>query len=244
MKNQGIEIIRSKNKYESGEIYQNGDYLKYNSTWHEEDSYWKAAQIKAILDVNEIIPKTISEVGCGAGGILTALSEKLPNTNFFGYEISPQAFELCNTKSSEKIKYKQKNILEEDVFYECMLCIDVFEHIEDYMGFLRELKLKANYKIFHIPLEINVFSILRDSLMTAREKVGHLHYFTKSTAIAAIRDSGYEIIDSFYTAPFNDLPSKTLRSKLLKIPRKFLFFIAPNLMVKILGGCSLIVLAK
>jgi hypothetical protein len=234
----------SKNKHGAREIYHNGSYLKYNSTWHEEDSAWKATQINTILEKNKICPNTISEVGCGAGGILTELSKKLPNTYFCGYEISPQAYEICIRKTSKRIEYKRKNIFEEDMFYECILCIDVFEHIEDYIGFLKALKSKANYKIFHIPIDINVLSILRDSLMRAREKVGHLHYFTQSTAIATIKDSGYEIIDSFFTIPFNDLPSKTLGSKILKPFRKLLFFLAPNLMVKQLGGCSLLVLAK
>ncbi len=137
-----------------------------------------------------------------------------------------------------------ENIINNDIFFDVLLCIDVFEHVEDYMGFLKSIKGKAIYKIFHIPLEINISSILRNSMMNSRNNAGHLHYFTPETALATLRDTGYEVIDYFFTKPFNDLPSKTLRNKLLKLPRKLLYAISPNLMIKLLGGCSLIVLAK
>jgi trans-aconitate methyltransferase len=183
-------------------------------------------------------------VGCGAGEILKQLSASMPSTNFTGCELSPQAFELCKTRQSEKVQYRFENILDEDVFYDCLLCIDVFEHVEDCIGFLRSLKPKATYKVFHIPLDISMLAVWRGSMMTARQSVGHLHYFTPDTALATLRDSGYQVIDSFHTQYLSDLPSKSILSKIKKIPRKILYRVAPDLIVKILGGYSLIVLAK
>jgi len=51
--------------------------------------------------------------------------------------------------------------LEEDTYFDSLLCIDVFEHVEDYIGFVKTLKSKATYKIFHIPLDISVLSVIR-----------------------------------------------------------------------------------
>jgi hypothetical protein len=225
-------------------IYESGEYLKKNSTWHVEDSPWKANQIHNILSKNNIESKTICEVGCGAGEILKQLSNKLPYVNFYGYELSPQAYELCKTRESQKIQYKNKNIFDENIFFDTILCIDVLEHVEDYIGFLKALKTKADYKIFHIPIDITVLSVLRDGMITARQNVGHLHYFTLTTALATLTDAGYEIKDSALTTSFDDLPSKSIKAKIAKIPRKILYAISPKLMVKLLGGCSLIVLAK
>ena len=225
-------------------IYVDGTYLYNNATWHVEESPWKAEQILKIFTKNNISPQKICEVGCGAGEILRQLSLKMPSTNFFGYELSPQAFELCSTRESERLHYMLKNILDEDVFFDGLLCIDVFEHVDDYIGFLKALKSKATFKVFHIPLDISVYGVLRGSMMSNRKSVGHIHYFTPETAIATLKDSGYDIVDYFYTTSFNDLPSKTLRARLAKFPQRLLYSISPNLMVKLIGGCSLLVLAK
>lgn len=225
------------------EKYKDGTYLKDNKSWHVEDAPWKARHIASILKKNGIEPRVVCEVGCGAGEILKQLSNVLPGANFVGYELSPQAFELCKVRESEKVTYRLKNIADEDVFYDCLLCIDVFEHVEDYMGFIKTLKPKANYKIFHIPLDISVFSILRNSMMSSRRKLGHLHYFTRETALATLTDCGYEIVDCFYTRPLDEFASKTLKAKMMKLPRKILYIISPRWAACLSGGYSYMVLA-
>lgn len=225
-------------------IYEDGTYLKSNETWHVEDSPWKARQIAAILKRHAITPGSFCEVGCGAGEILKQLSNIFPSANFMGYELSPQAFEMCKSRESERVSYCLKNICAEDIFYDCLLCIDVFEHVEDYIGFIRLLKSKAVYKIFHVPLDISVWSILRSSLMSSRLIVGHLHYFVRETAIATLTDCGYEVIDCLYTKPIDDFPAKTLRAKIIRLPRRILFALAPHFAARLLGGFSCLILAK
>lgn len=232
------------NSEDATEIYKDGTYLENNKTWHVEDSPWKAKQILNIIRKNDIATNSVCEVGCGAGEILRQLSYAMPNTSFVGYELSPQAFDLCSVRESKQIRYKHKNILEEEVFFDCLLCIDVIEHVEDYLGFIKSLKQKSTYKIFHIPLDISVLSILRSSMMRDRLNIGHLHYFTRETAIATLQDCGYEIVDSFYTTSFCDLPRKTLKGKIAKLPYKILFTISPDIAVRLLGGCSYLILAK
>ena len=53
---------------------------------------------------NSLAPNNICEIGCGSGEILNNISVEFgEQVNFFGYEISPQAYEIC--------KKKQKKIL-------------------------------------------------------------------------------------------------------------------------------------
>jgi hypothetical protein len=225
-------------------IYKDGTYLDRNETWHVENSPWKAKHIENILRNNSVNPGRFCEVGCGAGEILKQLSPRFPNSSFVGYELSPQAFDLCKTRESTKVKFLLKNILAEDVFYDCLLCIDVFEHVEDYMGFLRALKTKANFKVFHIPIDLSVSAILRSSMMLMRRTVGHLHYFNRETALATLSDCGYEVIDSFYT-PFSlDFPTDSLRGKFGQFRYRLLFGFSQHLAVKLYGGSSLLVLAR
>lgn len=225
-------------------IYSDGTYLSNNATWHVADSPWKARQIASMLRKHGITPGTLCEVGCGAGEILRQLSLVYPQTSFVGYELSPQAFELSQSRQSPQVRFFLKSILEEDASFDCLLAIDVFEHVEDYMGFVRSLQSKATYKIFHVPLDITVESVLKGIMLDSRASVGHLHYFTRESALATLTDCGYEIIDSFYTPYLLDSTGKSLRARFGRFRYRVYFSLAPHLTVRLFGGCSLLVLAR
>ena len=224
-------------------LYADGLYLECNPTWHEEDSPWKAGQIAKILTRNNIKPSTVCEAGCGAGEILNSLARQYGDgVSFSGYEVSPQAFAICHRKQGENLKfYLIKDLGEIKSQFDVVMAIDV----EDYFGFLRQLRTKGTYKIFHIPLDLSVQWLLRASpILKQRTSVGHLHYFMKDTALATLKDTGYEIIDYFYTGNGVELPNRGWKANLLKLPRKLFFAVNQDLAVRILGGYSLLVLAK
>lgn len=228
-------------------IYKDGQYLEKNPTWHVEDSSWKAQQILIMLEKHRIKPKTICEIGCGAGEILNQLYQYLPEyVEYHGYEISPQVYALCQQRKKDRMNFYLKDFTEdENVNFDVALAIDVFEHIEDYLGFLRDFHKKATFKIFHIPLALSVQTVLRDySLVYSWKKVGHLHNFTKRTALTALEYTGYKIIDYFITTGAMTLPSRSLKRNIAKIPRKLLFEINKSLAARLLGGFSLLVLTK
>lgn len=228
------------------QIYEDGTYLDNNPGWHEEDSPWKAKQIERMIKENSLNPKTICEIGCGAGGVLNQLSKLYVGGEFVGYEISPQAFELCSKKLKTNLTYRLADLLEDDIaHFDIAMAIDVFEHVEDYFSFLRKLKEKAEYKIFHIPLDLSVQAVFRSSpILRGRRLVGHIHYFTKETALETLKDTGYSIIDYFYTEGSLELPNRGWKASLLRIPRKIMFSLNKDFAVRLLGGYSLMVLAK
>lgn len=228
-------------------IYRDGAYLENNPTWHEEDSPWKARQITKMLQRNQITPATVCEIGCGAGEILNTLAvEYGDRAAFSGFDISPQAYEICRKKAKKNLEFHLQDLLENSAaHFDVVMAIDVFEHIDDYLGFLRKLRPKGQYKLFHIPLDLSVLTVLRSTpIMRARSLVGHIHYFTKEIALAALQDTGYEVIDHFYTGDSLELPNRSWQNKLMKLPRKFFFALHPDMAVRILGGYSLLVLAK
>lgn len=139
------------------EIYLDSTYLKQNPTWHEEDAEWKFKQIDKMICENALDLHTICEVGCGSGEILKQCSEKYPDKIFYGYDISPQVFEICEKKTKGNLIFKQQDFLKEtNKYFDAIMLIDVFEHIEDYFSFLRDIKNKSKYKIFHIPLDLSI----------------------------------------------------------------------------------------
>jgi SAM-dependent methyltransferase len=227
-------------------IYTDGTYLTNNPDWHADDSAWKAGHIATMLERHGIVPATVCEIGCGAGEILRELSTRLaPGTRFIGYDISPNAYALCSRKANDELSFHLGDPLEEPVHFDVAMAIDVFEHVEDYFTFLRKLRAKARHKIFHIPLELSAQQVIRARpLIEARRSVGHIHHFSKETALAALEDCGYTVIDHFYTSGRTELGGLGWKSQLLKWPRQALFRVSPDAAARVLGGYSLLVLAQ
>ncbi len=228
-------------------IYSDGTYLRNNPAWHIDDSPWKAKHIATMLERHGIVPTTVCEIGCGAGEILRALSTHLePSTRFFGYEISPNAYEICSAKSSPRFTFRLANLLDDEAArFDVVMAIDVFEHVEDYFGFLRKLRDKGQYKIFHIPLELSAQQVLRGRpLLDARRSVGHIHHFSKETALATLEDCGYRVLDHFYTSGRTELGGLGWKSQVMRIPRQALYRMSPDAAARMLGGYSLLVLAQ
>lgn len=227
-------------------IYADGTYLRNNPDWHTGDSPWKALHIQAILERNALAPATVCEVGCGAGEILLGLGALLPEgTRFFGYDISPDAYRLCSAKSGGNYQFRLANPLEEPEHFDLVMAIDVFEHVEDYFGFLRQLRGKGRYKVFHIPLDLSALAVVRGKpLEHMWRSVGHIHQFTRETALAALEHTGYRIIDAAYTSGRTENGHHGWKTRLLKWPRKVVHAVSPGLAARLLGGYSLLVLAE
>lgn len=227
--------------------YMDGDYLKKNPTWDVEDSPWKADNVVKMMRRNNIEPSSLAEVGCGAGEILNRLYEIMPpGCMFTGYEISPQAIELCQNRKNERLQFHLGDVLtEETPHFDVIMALDVMEHVEDYFGFLKRLHAKAEYKIFHIPLEMSLLAMVGiNTILNARDKVGHLHYFCKETALATLSDNGYRIIDWFYTSGPVNRPPRTIseKSRAADFIKTYFFTRYSDKWVRTLGG-SMMVLA-
>jgi len=227
-------------------IYTDGTYLRNNPEWHADDSAWKAGHVAAMLERHAIAPRTVCEIGCGAGEILRNLSTHLgAETRYVGYEISPHAYQICSRKSGGRFDFRLANLLDEDARFDVVMAMDVFEHVEDYFTFLRKLRARGEHKIFHIPLELSAQMVLRGRpLLDARRSVGHIHHFSKETALASLEDCGYEVIDHFYTSGRTELGGLGWKSQLLKWPRQALYRVSPDAAARVLGGYSLLVLAR
>jgi SAM-dependent methyltransferase len=227
-------------------LYIDGRYEALHPTWHSEDSAWKAQHVAEMLRLNRIAPATVCEIGCGAGGILQALQAQSPsNCNFIGYEISPQAYARCARHANDKLNFVYGDFLEEPPpNVDVLLCMDVVEHIEDYLGFLRRIRGSAQYKLFHVPLDLSLQGILRGVPEAVRKSAGHLHYFTRKLFLNALRETGYQVVNWTYTGAAVDLPARSVAMACARYPRKLMFAVAPETTSLVLGGFSLLVLAK
>jgi SAM-dependent methyltransferase len=229
-----------------GNPYTNGTYLEMNPLWHTDESPFKVKQVLRMLRKHELSPRTICEVGCGAGEVLKLLQQQMDDTcGFWGYDISPQVLEICRSKANQQLQFKLADVSrEEGAFFDLILVLDVVEHVKDYFGLLEGIRAKADLKIFHFPLDLSVQAVARKrGLLIRRNLYGHIHYFTKETALATLEELHYEVLDYFYTPRCIDL-AKQMIQKVAILPRQLCFAIHQDLTARILGGYSLLVLAK
>ena len=221
----------------------NGEYFRNNPTWHIEYSPWKAGNILRMLEKNRLKPKTICEVGCGAGEVLRQLQLKMdPGCRFWGYDVAPKAIEIAKQRENDRLAFAAADLGElVTPPFDLMLVLEVVDHVEDYFGFLRMLKTRSELKIFSFSLDISVQSALRSgALLQRRVEHTHRHHFSKETAIRTLQESGFEIIDFFYppNLAFGRL------AKLAKPIRWLTFTLDPDFAVRLFGGYSLLVLAR
>lgn len=235
-------------KVSSNDLYVNGQYFKNNPDWDIADAKWKAGVIFNLLQKNKIAVTEVIEVGCGAGENLVELLKRDNSIEkLSGYDISPQAFSLAQQRSSEKIEFYNEDITQkENITADLMLVIDVVEHVDDYYDFLRKLKSKSKYFVFHIPLDISCRTVMKPHVMLQqRQSVGHIHYYTKELVEWALKDTGYEIIDCVYTKPVVDVePADSLKRFIKKMLRNISFAVNKDWSVKKWGGYSIMLLAK
>ena len=228
-------------------IYTNQEYLFKNPTWHDEDSPWKASQIMELLGRNKINLKKVAEIGCGAGGVVKVLANQLgEGRQFKGFDISPEAIGLAEKHRQPGLSFSCEDMLVSSEYYDLLLVIDVIEHIPDYLGFTAKCQTKARYKIYHIPLDIHVSSVLRARFVVGRRTVGHLHYFSAESALDTLTDTGHKVIDYIYTDGGVALAKlhPSFRRTLANLPRQLVGFFSKKLSARWFGGYSLLVLAE
>jgi hypothetical protein len=228
------------------EIYTNGAYLHKNPDWHRSDSSWKASLVQSILTKANLSPASICEVGCGAGDVVVQLKKRRPEVKVWGYDISPDAARFWKEHDSVGIQFHCEDfLLGNTLHFDCIMLLDVVEHLADPLTFLSTISTSADYFLLHFPLDLSALSVLRERpLLRARQNAGHVHYFTKGLALSLLRESGLDVVDWFYTNSSISGPRWRLRTWLASLPRRMAYFLNKDLGVLLLGGETLMVLAK
>ena len=236
-------------------IYLSGEYTKRNSSYHVEDSAYKWNNFQKIIvksGINLKSFKNVVEVGCGSGQIISnAKKSTLFNKcNFVGYDINPDAINIAK-KLDETISFTNKDFFDSDLFgkTDLLICADVFEHIENSHEFLRKLANGSKYLLFNIPLDISLLSLLRQENIFSKfyKTLGHLHFYSKKTALLILEHSGINIIDHSYAKfRLSNFPkgSLTIKKILSILLQKIIDLFSEDLACVLLGGYSLVVLAE
>ncbi len=222
-------------------MYNDGRYFSKNPDWHDDDAAWKAAQVLSLLRERNLRPASIVDIGCGTGRVLDVIADALDGTRLVGYDLSAQAIAMFERSDRVELRVGTPHDVHEH--YDLLLSLDVFEHVEDYLGFLRSLQPIADMFVFHIPLDISAQSVVRERpLLAVRSSVGHLHYFTRATALASLQTAGFEIVYDRLLLP-SDMPGRRVKTRIANVPRTLGRYLTPQLSARVLGGSTLLVLA-
>ena len=227
--------------------YLGTGYLERNPSWDQEDSPWKAERVLQLMLRHRLAGPRIVEVGCGAGRVLAELARALPEARFHGFDIAPDAARFwAEYEGLANLRFEVGDFLAlEAEPYDLALILDVVEHVGDPSAFLERLRPRAARHILHFPLDLSAASVLRGApLMRAREKVGHLHFYTKDLALALLADCGYDVIEWTYTGAAFSAPQRGWRSRLASLPRRLAYALGKDAGVRLLGGETLMVLAR
>jgi SAM-dependent methyltransferase len=226
--------------------YLTSDYLRQNPTWDLGDSPWKAEKVIDMLTAEGCKPRSICEVGCGAGGVLAELRRVFPDTELFGYDIAPDAGGFWSQHMSANIHFEIGDFFElNERTYDVLLLLDVIEHLQNPFDFVDRLQNYASLFVFHIPIDLSAMSVLREQpLLRARHKVGHIHYFTKGLVLAFLQECGYEILNWCYTGAAFTTPQRNWKTRLARLPRLLVYSVKKDWGVRLFGGETMMVLAR
>lgn len=224
-------------------FYLDGAYEQLNPSWDTDDSVWKAGLVAAMLARHGLQPATVTEVGCGAGAVLATLHTLLPQAQLQGWDIAPGAERFW--PAHHGVAFTRGDFLAEArPAADLVLLLDVIEHVANPHDFLTRLQPFGRHLLLHIPLDLSVASVWRETpLLAQRRGVGHIHYFTRGLALELLAECGYEVIEASYSGA-HLRPRATWGGRLASLARRAVFALGRDAGVRLLGGDTLLVLAK
>ena len=244
-------------KYSIGvEKYTSGEYGHYSPSWHKEDSQWKVQQISKLVDADflkqtfpDVTHLKAIDIGCGAGGVIGNFAEYLIQLGYgisaTGIEPSPEALDMARG-DWPNVQFQQVNLTEVQEQFDIGLLMDVVEHVENPWQFVREASNRCKLLIFHLPLDDSFLTEIASLYHYKAQTMGHIHFFTRQKALWFLESCGLQVISHQFTQSFA-VPSSlqiSPKHRLLALPRRLLATLSPALCSRVLGGMSLVVVAK
>lgn len=154
-------------------------------------------------------PRSVLEIGCGAGATAAAIKRKFPGVTCVGVEIDEGAAEKARTRLDRVIvgDIEKPGTLPPDLARESfglVVCADVLEHLYDpwkTLATLRGYLAPAGRLIASIPNVQNLGLILRliagrwDYTSSGLLDSSHIRFFTRSGIQEMFQTAGYRILE-------------------------------------------------
>ncbi len=139
-------------------------------------------------------PRSVVEVGCGDGVLLTALAARGIGERRHGFDISERAVQLASARAEieRAERFDGVKLPAADGAYDLALLSHVLEHVPEPAPLLRETARVASAVVVEVPLEDNR-SASRPEAQRGRDAVGHLHRFSREDMHELARSAGLRV---------------------------------------------------
>jgi len=231
--------------------------------------YINEAAIRKIEAIFEGMPdilaleiKTMIDFGCGYGRALHCCAEKLGVEKAYGFDYSGMAIEYAvNNFGSDKIQYNQLETLETEENIrkiqsvvgggkvDCILLIDLLEHVPDCKKLITELSKITNYFIIKLPVEESILNnyLIRKVYPSSNHYNGHLrefnansvHYFIRVLGLTPISEGlyAYDVRDSNPVTARQSSLLRNVAKKMLQVSLGLFSVILPKkIFIRLFGN--------
>ena len=185
--------------------------LEREAEWLRRGAAEKANSIETLLTRNAIAPRTILELGCGTGSVITECQRRRLAAKYIGVDFAPEAIGYLR-KHSSGIEAIQGDITDPAFCIgdtcDVVVLTHVLEHLEQPAAFLAAMRnsLKPSYAIIEVPLDdlpiARMKSVLRDR---RANRAGHVQFFTANSFERLLHSNGLKVIDRRTYVPIRDL---------------------------------------
>ena len=204
--------------------------------WRELCGAGKADHVTRLIGALPKPPRTIADVGCGDGVLMTLLARRGVGEVRHGYDISERAVASARTRPEieRAERFDGRTLPVVDGAYDLGVLSHVLEHVPDPLPLLRETARACRAVVVEVPLEDNA-SASRASAQRGREAIGHLHRFSRADVHRLVDRAGLriaaELADPLPLAVhsyFADTPSSRLEAAVKAAGRRAIFTAAPR----------------
>lgn len=139
-------------------------------------------------------PREVAEIGCGDGGLLSALYARGVGERHTGFDISERAVELASARPevASAERFDGATLPVPDAAFDLGVLSHVVEHVPEPGPLLRESARVCRALVVEVPLEDNR-SASRPAAERGREEVGHLHRLSRRSMREMLTDAGLRV---------------------------------------------------
>ena len=179
--------------YEGHYTAEGADATLYGG-WRELCGQGKAEHVARLARLLPAAPRSVAEVGCGDGVLLTLLGRRGIGVQRHGYEISERAVEIAAGRPEiERVeRFDGVTLPVPDGAYDLGVLSHVLEHVPEPVALLAETARACRAVVLEVPLEANR-SASRPAAEAGSRKIGHLHRFSRAAMHRLVGEAGLRV---------------------------------------------------
>jgi SAM-dependent methyltransferase len=164
------------------------------SRWRALGAVTKADHVTELCKRAGLAPRTLLDVGCGDGALLSELHRRGFGGTLSGLELSTAAAALARSRPGiERVDcFDGRHVPFPDGSFELGVLSHVLEHVDDPPVLLGEVARVCGAVVVEVPLEANL-SAGRAAKRAHAEEVGHLQRLDRAGARAIVAGAGLTI---------------------------------------------------